>query len=151
MDTQFHVLAVDDSIIDRKLIQKLLQTSSFQVTAVDSPNKALEYLGNELGIEVNMIITDYSMPGMTGYELLKKIKESERFKDIPVVIMSSENIPSRISMCLQDGAHDFFLKPVQLSDVDKLMPHLLRTKLNNLCNFQHQTLLDWHSLCQGCT
>ncbi|KAH9602244.1 hypothetical protein KSS87_009757, partial [Heliosperma pusillum] len=88
MDTQFHVLAVDDSIIDRKLIEKLLKTSSFQVTAVDSPKKALEFLGllgnqsNEIVNKVNMIITDYSMPGMTGYELLKKVKESERLKDI---------------------------------------------------------------------
>jgi two-component response regulator (ARR-A family) len=37
------------------------------------------------------------MPGMTGYDLLKKIKESSALRDIPVVIMSSENIPSRIN------------------------------------------------------
>ncbi|GAB4827385.1 hypothetical protein Ancab_034270 [Ancistrocladus abbreviatus] len=48
-------------------------------------------------MEVNLIITDYCMPGMTGYDLLRKIKESENLKDIPVVIMSSENIPSRIN------------------------------------------------------
>ncbi|XP_074273081.1 two-component response regulator ORR10-like [Silene latifolia] len=148
MDTQFHVLAVDDSIIDRKLIEKLLKTSSFQVTAVDSPKKALEFLGNELGInKVNMIITDYSMPGMTGYELLKKIKESEKLKDIPVIIMSSENIPSRINMCLRDGADDFFIKPVQLSDVHKLKPHLFK----NCCSFQLKSLLNLHPLSQGCT
>ncbi|XP_047314372.1 two-component response regulator ORR3-like [Impatiens glandulifera] len=47
--------------------------------------------------EVNMIITDYYMLGMTGYDLLKKIKESSSLKSIPVVIMSSENVPSRIS------------------------------------------------------
>jgi CheY-like chemotaxis protein len=36
------------------------------------------------------------MPGMTGYELLKKIKESTSFKEVPVVIMSSENVMTRI-------------------------------------------------------
>lgn len=121
------------------------------VTAVDSPNKALELLGlkgdngngNELVMKVNMIITDYSMPGMTGYDLLRKIKESERLRDIPVVIMSSENIPSRISRCLADGAEEFFLKPVQLSDVDKLKPHLLRGKAKDFCKFQ-QRLLNWY-------
>lgn len=75
---------------------------------------------------MNMIITDYCMPGMTGYELLKKIKvinynarhvnlsilyyrilrvccfyfekqESSSMKDVPVVIMSSENVPTRIN------------------------------------------------------
>lgn len=138
-EAQFHVLAVDDSIIDRKLIERLLKTSSYQVTTVDSGSKALQFLGlledeqRNLSppsvssdfhqeIEVNLIITDYCMPGMTGYDLLKKIKESSSFKDIPVVIMSSENVPSRISRCLEEGAEEFFLKPVKLSDVKKLKP-----------------------------
>ncbi|XP_011020390.1 PREDICTED: two-component response regulator ARR8-like [Populus euphratica] len=144
-ETQFHVLAVDDSLIDRKLIERLLKTSSYQVTAVDSGSKALEFLGlngddeqrdsnpspvspdhHHQHIEINMIITDYCMPGMTGYDLLKKIKESKYFKDIPVVIMSSENVPSRINRCLEEGAEEFFLKPVQLSDVNKLRPHLMK-------------------------
>ncbi|XP_041996183.1 two-component response regulator ORR9-like isoform X2 [Salvia splendens] len=147
-DDQFHVLAVDDSVIDRKLIERLLKTSSFQVTTVDSGSKALEFLGwhgNEISmfseasispnnhqeVEVNLVITDYCMPGMTGYDLLKKIKESAFLRDIPVVIMSSENVPSRITRCLEEGAEEFFLKPVKLSDVNKLRPHMMRTKLNN--------------------
>ncbi|EXB62659.1 Two-component response regulator [Morus notabilis] len=144
-EDQFHVLAVDDSIIDRKLIETLLKISSYQVTAVDSGSKALEFLGlheedeqsdanipsvspsnHHQVLEVNLIITDYCMPGMTGYDLLRKIKESKSLKDIPVVIMSSENEPSRINRCLEDGAQEFFLKPVQLSDVNKLRPHLLK-------------------------
>ncbi|RWW44894.1 hypothetical protein BHE74_00049322 [Ensete ventricosum] len=142
-EAQFHVLAVDDSLMDRKLIERLLKTSSsFQVTTVDSGSKALQVLGlkeedqtstsalspqhNE--IEVNLVITDYCMPGMTGYDLLKKIKESSSLKDIPVVIMSSENVPSRINRCLEGGAEEFFLKPVQLSDMRRLGPHILKGK-----------------------
>ncbi|GFQ04944.1 two-component response regulator arr9 [Phtheirospermum japonicum] len=141
----FHVLAVDDSIIDRKLIERLLKTSSYQVTAVDSGIKALEFLGlldddntnstttrNCDKVEINLIITDYSMPALTGYELLRKIKESETLKEIPVVIMSSENIPSRINSCLEQGAQEFFLKPVQQSDVNKLRPHLMRQNQHNI-------------------
>ncbi|MCD7461440.1 Two-component response regulator Orr10 [Datura stramonium] len=138
MDTQFHVLAVDDSIIDRKLIEKAPQTSSYQVTVVDSGSKALEFLGllseekegaeaREVG--VNLIITDYSMPEMTGYDLLRKIKGSSYLKDIPVIIMSSENVPSRINRCLEEGAEEFFLKPVQQSDVNRIKPHLMREKV----------------------
>ncbi|GER28535.1 response regulator 9 [Striga asiatica] len=139
-EMQFHVLAVDDSIIDRKLIERLLKTSSYQVTVVDSGVKALEFLGlldnddtNSKSVSqprsnhiVDLIITDYSMPALTGYDLLRKIKESEILKDIPVVIMSSENIPSRINSCLEQGAQEFFVKPVQQSDVNKLRPHLMR-------------------------
>ncbi|XP_039127487.1 two-component response regulator ORR9-like [Dioscorea cayenensis subsp. rotundata] len=128
-DSQFHVLAVDDSLMDRKLIERLLKTSSYQVTTVDSVSKALEFLdGQQHEIEVNLIITDYCMPEMTGYDLLKKIKESSSLKDIPVVIMSSENVPSRINRCLEEGADEFFLKPVQLSDMKRLRPHLLKGK-----------------------
>ncbi|EYU38278.1 hypothetical protein ABFS82_02G111200 [Erythranthe guttata] len=137
-ETQFHVLAVDDSIIDRKLIERLLKTSSYQVTVVESGVKALEFLGlvgdeksnNTLKVEINLIITDYSMPAVTGYDLLRKIKESRLLKDIPVVIMSSENVASRINSCMEQGAEEFFLKPVQQSDVNKLRPHLLR---RNIC------------------
>ncbi|KAJ8549383.1 hypothetical protein K7X08_033090 [Anisodus acutangulus] len=133
MDTQFHVLAVDDSIIDRKLIERLLKTSSYQVTVVDSGSKALEFLGllsEENGAQVrqvgiNLIITDYSMPGMSGYDLLRKIKGSSYLKDIPVIIMSSENVPSRINRCLEEGAQEFFLKPVKQSDVNRIKPHLM--------------------------
>lgn len=66
-------------------------------------SKALQFLGllgdesSAPEVDVNLIITDYCMPGMTGYDLLKKIKESSLLKDIPVVIMSSENVPSRIN------------------------------------------------------
>ncbi|XP_039013346.1 two-component response regulator ARR9-like isoform X2 [Hibiscus syriacus] len=148
-DSEFHVLAVDDSIIDRKLIERLLKTSSFQVTTVDSGSKALEFLGlheddgiintntpsvspnNHQEVEVNLVITDYCMPGMTGYDLLKKIKESSSLKNIPVVIMSSENVPSRISRCLEEGAEEFLLKPVRLSDLNKLRPHMLKTKIKD--------------------
>ncbi|KAH0887241.1 hypothetical protein HID58_063337 [Brassica napus] len=146
-ESQFHVLAVDDSLVDRKMIERLLQKSSCQVTTVDSGSKALEFLGlresNESNdpnapssspvthqeIEINLIITDYCMPGMTGYDLLKRVKESAAFRSIPVVIMSSENVPARISRCLEEGAEEFFLKPVKLADVTKLKPHMMKTKL----------------------
>ncbi|ERN00961.1 hypothetical protein AMTRI_Chr04g250380 [Amborella trichopoda] len=157
---EFHVLAVDDSLLDRKLLERLLTTSSFQVTSVDSGSKALEFLGlldsldpsphQQHDVKVNLIITDYCMPGMTGYDLLKKIKESSSYKDIPVVIMSSENLPSRISRCLEGGAEEFLLKPVQLSDMNRLRPHLLKSqtscedKMNNGC--ERETAVECESM-----
>ncbi|PPR91840.1 hypothetical protein GOBAR_AA28844 [Gossypium barbadense] len=159
----FHVLAVDDSVIDRKLLEKLLKVSSYQVTCVDSGDKALEYLGllNNLdsdstasssspsfsssssssssnssscsqssqreGLKVNLIMTDFCMPGMSGYDLLKRVKGSS-WKDVPVVVMSSENVPSRISIrCLEGGAEEFMLKPLQLSDLEKIQVYLLKS------------------------
>ncbi|GMP23685.1 hypothetical protein CsSME_00001195 [Camellia sinensis var. sinensis] len=129
-----HVLAVDDNLIDRKLVEKLLKNSSCKVTTAENGWRALEYLGlgdnqnNSLetsALKVNLIITDYCMPGMTGYDLLKKVKESNVMKEVPVVIMSSENIPTRINKCLEEGAQMFMLKPLKQSDVKKMRCQLM--------------------------
>ncbi|XP_062158126.1 two-component response regulator ORR9-like isoform X1 [Alnus glutinosa] len=162
----FHVLAVDDSLTERKILERLLRESSCKgclliiwglnygiikkiVTCVDSGDKALEYLrlldGQESDstasssstqssqqeeLKVHLIMTDYSMPGMNGYDLLKRVKGSS-WKDIPVVVMSSENVPSRIRKCLEEGAEEFLLKPLQLTDVNKLQPHLLKSLVHS--------------------
>lgn len=132
---QFHVLAVDDSVIDRTVIERLLKISSCKVTTVESGTRALQFLGLDGktsssavfdDLKVNLIMTDYSMPGMTGYELLKKIKESSTFREIPVVIMSSENILPRIDRCLEEGAEEFIVKPVKLSDVTRLKDFIIK-------------------------
>ncbi|KFK44048.1 hypothetical protein AALP_AA1G208700 [Arabis alpina] len=133
---ELHVLAVDDSIVDRKVIERLLRISSCKVTTVESGTRALQYLGldGEKGasdlkdLKVNLIVTDYSMPGVTGYDLLKKIKESSVFREIPVVIMSSENILPRIEQCLKEGAEDFLLKPVKLADVKRIKQLIMRNE-----------------------
>ncbi|KAL2539511.1 Two-component response regulator ARR6 [Abeliophyllum distichum] len=131
---ELHVLAVDDSHVDRKVIEKLLKISCCKVTAVESGRRALQYLGLDGdkssvgfdGLKVNLIMTDYSMPGMTGYELLKEIKGSSRLRGIPVVIMSSENMLARIDRCMEEGAEEFLVKPVKLSDVKRLTDFILR-------------------------
>ncbi|ONI34707.1 hypothetical protein PRUPE_1G494200 [Prunus persica] len=155
-EQHFHVLAVDDSLLDRKLLERLLRGSSYQVTCVESGDEALKYLGlvddlnqnstasssstsphssqvQEGSKVINLIMTDYCMPGMSGYDLLKRVKGSS-WKNVPVVVMSSENVPSRISMCLEGGAEEFLLKPLQLSDLKKLQPYLLKSLEHHSCN-----------------
>ncbi|XP_010670065.2 two-component response regulator ARR17 [Beta vulgaris subsp. vulgaris] len=134
-EDQPHVLAVDDNVIDRKLIERLLKSSSCKVTTAENAMSALEYLGigedqqnTSKAAKVNLILTDYCMPGMTGYDLLKKIKESSKLREVPVVIMSSENVPTRISKCLEEGAQMFMLKPLKLSDVKKLRCQIMKRR-----------------------
>ncbi|KAJ3696756.1 hypothetical protein LUZ61_000461 [Rhynchospora tenuis] len=131
-EMEIRVLVVDDSPIDRKIVEGLLKRNGngcIKVIAVDSGTKAMELLrlnkqkaepespvSNEINIDI--ILTDYCMPEMTGYDLLKAVKNFSR--TIPVVIMSSENEPQRISRCKADGAEDFILKPLQTNDVQKL-------------------------------
>uniref|UniRef100_A0A0E0K160 Response regulatory domain-containing protein n=1 Tax=Oryza punctata TaxID=4537 RepID=A0A0E0K160_ORYPU len=138
------VLVVDDSPVDRRVVELLLrahcgggggEAAPFHVTAVDSGKKAMELLGrrrerdhlipsspaaaaNEQAIDI--VLTDYCMPEMTGYDLLKAIKALGSPNPIPVVVMSSENEPQRISRCLTAGAEDFILKPLKINDVQRL-------------------------------
>nr|GEV75034.1 two-component response regulator ARR17-like [Tanacetum cinerariifolium] len=127
-DERPHVLVVDDSLIDRKIMEKLFTNSACKVTTAESAQKALELLGNgedkhtinNQGPQINLVVTDYCMPGMTGYDLLKKVKELSSIKEIPVIVVSSENVPTRIKECLQEGAQEFILKPLKQSDVKKL-------------------------------
>ncbi|WVZ75034.1 hypothetical protein U9M48_023130 [Paspalum notatum var. saurae] len=118
------VLVVDDSPVDRKVVELLLRNhkgaaAPFHVTAVDSGKKAMERLTAELAA-VDVVLTDYCMPEMTGYDLLKAIKALGSPNPIPVVVMSSENEPQRISRCLTAGAEDFILKPLRSKDVQRL-------------------------------
>ncbi|AQK43824.1 Two-component response regulator ARR16 [Zea mays] len=95
------VLVVDDSPVDRRVAQLLLSSDScagsFHVIAVDSARKAMEFLGLK-----------------DGGEALNPLEP------IPVVVMSSEDEPQRISRCLSAGAEDFIVKPLQSKDVQRL-------------------------------
>ncbi|KAK6156046.1 hypothetical protein DH2020_010294 [Rehmannia glutinosa] len=108
MAAQPHVLVVDDCSVSRKFNELIFKKYECKVTTVESGSKALEFLGlvddnpssgNDNQIpKVDMVCTDYSMPpGITGYELLKKIKASTTMKDLPVVIVSAETDPAQKS------------------------------------------------------
>ncbi|CAN1321148.1 Two-component response regulator ARR3 [Linum perenne] len=103
---EVHVLAVDDSLIDRKVIERLLRKKSYKVTAVDSGIRALEFLGFDGEEKRSSSVGDFD--------------GSSNFSEIPVVIMSSENVMTRIDRCLEEGAEDFIVKPVKPSDVERL-------------------------------
>ncbi|KAF5727293.1 Two-component response regulator [Tripterygium wilfordii] len=101
---EVHVLAIDENLVDRTVIERLLKITSCKVTAVDSGIRVLQFLGlheeNNCSVgfdslKMDLIITDYCIPGMTRYKLLKKIKGSSALREIPVVIMSSENVVTR--------------------------------------------------------
>lgn len=135
---EMHVLAVDDCRVDRMVVERLLRSDSVKVTAVDSAAKALELLGVNKEhatatvctnpLKFSLIITDYCMPELTGYDLLKRLKEIKGLKEIPVIIMSSENVPQRIQRCLDEGAEDFIVKPVQRDDIKKITGYIKVSK-----------------------
>ncbi|KAJ1258129.1 hypothetical protein BS78_10G050600 [Paspalum vaginatum] len=117
-----HVLIVDDSYVDRLVASGVLKSCKIPVTVMEGPKQALKFLDAEH--DVKLILTDYCMPGMTGYDLLMEVKESPKLKDIPVVIMSSDDIAERKKKCEEAGAKEYIIKPLKVVDVPRLLGYI---------------------------
>lgn len=102
------ILIIDDKPAIGQLITLYLNAEydfRFFTNAINAYNWLKE------GNAVDLILSDYSMPEMNGYELLLMIKQNEFMKDIPVIFLSGEdNSSTRINL-LEAGAEDFILKP----------------------------------------
>ncbi|KAM0940200.1 putative response regulator and transcription factor RR-A-type family [Dioscorea sansibarensis] len=152
-EKKVRVLVVDDSPLDRRIVEMMLNRCGgfFEVIAVESGVKAIEVLGlNEGKAEcpivnvqkIDIILTDYCMPGMTGYDLLKAVKENSLPRSIPVVIMSSENDPQRIKSCRAVGADDFFLKPLKVQDMQSLRSYAKPRESSPITGTKRKVTLD---------
>ncbi|MCO5597766.1 hypothetical protein L7F22_051848 [Adiantum nelumboides] len=98
-------------------------------TTVDSGQRALkiwETLDSITveAIEINLILIDYDMLEMTGYDLLKIVKGTSSLKNISMVHLSFENVSNRVKRCLAEGAEDFFFKPLQPADMKRFQGHM---------------------------
>ncbi len=81
-----------------------------------------------------LAILDIKMPGMSGLELLQKIKTDERMKDLPVLIMSSSDEPQDIARAYDSGANGYLVKPNRFQDLKELVSsiHYFWIKTNRL-------------------
>jgi FixJ family two-component response regulator/anti-sigma regulatory factor (Ser/Thr protein kinase) len=110
-----HVLVVDDEVINQTIMEISLQEKDCKVTCFSSGNACLAALEEQSLRRYDCLITDYSMPGMSGTELLEQIKQ--RDPTLEVIIVTGENERKIIQESLRRGAFDFLDKPLNL---DKL-------------------------------
>ncbi len=107
-----HILVVDDEGAIRYSISKTLQRVGYQVSAASSGEEALTMLE---GQEFDVVLTDIRMPGLTGVELLAKIKE--KAPDSIVILMTAYASLGTAVESLRLGAHDYLIKPVSSQDI----------------------------------
>jgi DNA-binding NtrC family response regulator len=100
------VLIVDDEKNMRLSLQTMLKDEGYSVRAVESAEAALEILAQE---EFFMVITDARLGGMTGYELLSKIRS--RWPDLPALMLTAYATPKLAVEAIQSGAIDYLAKP----------------------------------------
>jgi two-component system, chemotaxis family, chemotaxis protein CheY len=106
-----NILIVDDSVAMRMILQRALRKTSLPLDRVLEAGDgfiALEILKKE---PVNVILADINMPNMDGLQMLAELKSNDQWKQIPVVMISTERSETKVMEALRLGAKGFIRKP----------------------------------------
>lgn len=109
VNTEKHILVVDDSLVARKSMTKLLITQRFNVITAKSGEEALEILSSTPQLDIAII--DWNMDGMNGFELTNRIRTQYANELIEIIGISSHGGRSNSARFIKSGADDFLLKP----------------------------------------
>ncbi|KAM3319689.1 two-component response regulator-like APRR5 [Capsicum chacoense] len=121
----FRVLLVESDDSTRQIVAALLRKCSYRVAAVSDGLKAWELLKGR-PYNVDLILTEVDLPSISGYALLTLIMEHDICKNIPVIMMSSNDSVSTVYRCMLRGAADFLVKPVRKNELKNLWQHVWR-------------------------
>ena len=135
-----NVLVVDDNATNRRILEESLRAWGMKVTSVDGGKAALEEMkkGEITGNPFTIVLVDYMMPGMDGFELAEKIKADPSIANATMIMLTSAGQRGDAARCLELGISAYLLKPInqkqlleticgslQKSDVTQTRPSLL--------------------------
>ncbi|OXS75050.1 ethylene receptor [Lysinibacillus sp. KCTC 33748] len=103
------VLVVDDDPVNLRVIETILSIEKYDLVPVTSGNKALEILMSQ---EWDLVISDVMMPNMSGYELVRTIRQQFSITELPVLLLTARSQPQDIKNGFLSGANDYVTKPV---------------------------------------
>ena len=95
------VLVVDDVPLNILLIKKMLSQYTFEIRTANGGQAALD-----------LVLLDLMMPGIDGFEVIRRLRADDATKDLPIIILSALNSEQDISKGFQLGANDFINKPI---------------------------------------
>lgn len=107
----YSILIVDDSMPMRTVLKKSLSAAGYGGSRILEASNGIEALTVLAGDWVDLIMTDYNMPEMNGLSFLKQVKTEALFKEIPVIVISTEGNESRIKEFKEAGAAGYITKP----------------------------------------
>jgi CheY-like chemotaxis protein/signal transduction histidine kinase/HAMP domain-containing protein len=110
------ILVVDDDMRNLFAVSKVLEEKGLTVLKAEDGARALEIL--ESDEKVDLTLMDIMMPGMDGYEAMRRIRAQARFARLPIIALTAKAMKEDRQKCIEAGANDYLAKPV---DVDKLL------------------------------
>jgi chemosensory pili system protein ChpA (sensor histidine kinase/response regulator) len=121
---QIYILIVDDSPSVRLLNTRLIQSAGWNAVVARDGLEAIEMLqaGEKLP---DVILSDVEMPRMDGYELLSSLKKDDRWKDVPVVMITSRAGDKHRQKAVELGAYEYLVKPYEDTQLLELIKNLV--------------------------
>lgn len=125
------VLAVDDDLAILKLIELTLVGAGFSVLAFENPREALEELGE--GLRPDAIVSDVSMPGLSGFEFYKEVRAITELRGVPFLFLTAMEDRSYVRQGMTLGADDYLTKPFDRHE----LVDAVRVRLQRISELRH--------------
>ena len=107
--SKYNVLAVDDIPLNLLLVQKMLSKFNFQFRTAANGQQALDAVAAQ---KPDLILLDLMMPGIDGFEVIRRLREDPKTSDVQIVILSALNSNEDVVKGFNLGANDFIMKPI---------------------------------------
>ena len=104
------ILVVDDSASMRQMVAFALSSAGFSVDEAEDGQVAL---GRAQGQKFNAVVTDVNMPNMDGFTFIRTVREQEVYRNLPIVVLSTEGQEKDIKQGISLGANLYMVKPAQ--------------------------------------
>ncbi len=104
------ILSVDDSKTIRATVRNIVEVIGVTFLEAEDGREGLKVLEQENGA-VDLILLDWEMPNMNGYEFLKKIKEDKTYRTIPVLMLTTVSQKEKMIEAIRAGAKQYITKP----------------------------------------
>lgn len=118
-----NILVVDDDMVQLQTLRRGLRSKGYQVLEALSAEDALNRFTHSTVATIDLVLSDYLMPGMNGIELLKNIRE--HYGPLPVILMTAYGEKDLVIEALRNRCDSFIEKPFTL---DQLMQEIERVK-----------------------
>jgi two-component system cell cycle response regulator DivK len=108
------VLVVDDNQDNRELVIKVLKSKGYLIMEAADGEIALQKLTKE---RPDLILMDISLPKIDGYEVTRRLKEQESFKDIPIIALTAHAMKGDREKAIEAGCDGYIPKPINVREL----------------------------------